>query len=381
MSDPTLVNPVRYDPSFEQPEDGEAETTAELMETMQQIAATMADHTGHAMRSVHAKSHGLLRGELRVHGSLPPQLAQGLFAHAANYSVLLRLSSPPAEELPDNVSLPRGLALKIMGVPGARLPGAEGDTTQDIVLINSPVFSRPDARQFLNDVKLVALTTDKSPGGKQFLSAVLRGTEQVIEALGGKSATLRGMGGHPQTHPLGETFYAQLPLLYGDYMAKISVAPVSPALTALTDAPLDMKDKPDALREAVAGFFREAAAPVEWELRVQLCSDIEKMPIEDASVRWPEDQSPFIAVAALSVQPQAALTAEQSRIADDRLAFSPWHGIAAHRPLGSVMRVRQAVYASSARFRSERNRCPMHEPRIEDAGGTPPVSPLTAASA
>lgn len=374
MSDPTLVNPVPYDPSFEKPEDDEAQTTTELVDTMHQIAVTVADQTGHAMRSVHAKSHGLLRGELRIHQSLPAQLAQGLFARPASYPVVLRLSTPPAEELPDNVSLPRGMAIKIMGVPGERLPGSAGDTTQDFVLIDFPTFGSPNARHFVKAVKLVAKTTDKSPGGKQFLSALLRGTEKVIEAFGGESDAIKGIGGHPQTHPLGETFYTQLPLLYGRYMAKISIVPVSAALTALTGAPLDMKGKPDAMREAVAEFFSRAAAPAEWELRVQLCSDFEKMPIEDASVAWPEDQSPFIAVATLSVQPQAALTAEQSRIADDRLAFSPWHGIAAHRPLGSLMRVRQAVYADSARFRSGRNGCPMHEPRVDDAADAMPAS-------
>ena len=106
---------------------------------------------------------------------------------------------------------------------------------------------------------------------------------------------------------------------------------------------------------------------------MQLCSDIENMPIEDASVTWPEDQSPYLAVATLSVQPQAALTAARSRIADNRLACSPWHGIAAHRPLGSLMRVRQAVYAASSAFRSERNGCPMHEPRVDDAADAMPA--------
>lgn len=218
MSDPTLVNPVPYDPSLEKPEDDEAQITTELMNTMHQIAVTMADPAGHALRSVHAKSHGLLRGELRIHGSLPAQLAQGLFARPASYPVLLRLSTPPAEELPDNVSLPRGMAIKIMGVPGERLPGTAGDTTQDFVLIDFPTFGRPDARHFVKDVKRVAQTTDKSAGGKQFLSALLRGTEKNIEVFGGESDALKVIGGHPQTHPLGETFYTQLPVLYGRYM-------------------------------------------------------------------------------------------------------------------------------------------------------------------
>lgn len=366
MSDPTLVRPLRYDPLFETFEEGEATTTGELLETFLKMETTMADHTGHAMRSVHAKSHGLLHGQLKVLESLPPQLAQGLFARPRSYPVLMRLSSTPAEELPDNVSTPRGLAIKVMDVPGERLPGSEGDNTQDFVMINGPTFGRPDARHFLKDLKLVALTTDKSPGGKQFLSALLRGTEKVIEALGGESGTLKAMGGHPQTHPLGETFFIQLPILYGEYMAKLCVAPVSPALMALTNAPLEMAGKPDAMRDAVGSFFAQLDAPAEWEVRVQLCTDITSMPIETASVAWPEDVSPFIAVARITVGQHAALSPERAHAADDNLAFSPWHGVAAHRPLGSVMRVRKAVYEGSANFRGQRNGCPMREPRGMD---------------
>jgi hypothetical protein len=45
------------------------------------------------------------------------------------------------------------------------------------------------------------------------------------------------------------------------------------------------------------------------------------------------------------------------------MSFSPWHGLAAHQPLGSVMRARKETYRASAKFRGERNGCPMHEPR------------------
>ena len=40
--------------------------------------------------------------------------------------------------------------------------------------------------------------------------------------------------------------------------------------------------------------------------------------------------------------------------------------MAAHRPLGSIMRVRKAVYAMSKRFRAERNGIEIAEPRDVD---------------
>ena len=44
------------------------------------------------------------------------------------------------------------------------------------------------------------------------------------------------------------------------------------------------------------------------------------------------------------------------------MSFSPWHGIVAHRPIGSIMRVRKMAYEMSAHFRAERNGKEMLEP-------------------
>jgi hypothetical protein len=349
-----------FDSAFEQIPEDEADTTAELAQAMRSITEKTYADSGHAWRSVHAKSHGLLVGELQIVAGLPAELAQGMFARPATLPVVMRLSTNPGDVLDDKVSTPRGLAIKVIGVEGERLAGSEGDSTQDFVMINAPAFTAATPKNFLANLKLLAKTTDKAPGAKKALSAVLRGTEAVLEKLGGESATIISLGGHPETHILGETFYTAVPLLYGHYFGKASVAPVSPELTALTDAPVNLKGKPDGLREAVSDFF--AANGGEWELRVQLATDIDKMPIEDASVQWSEEESPYVTVAHIRVAPQSAWSAERVTKIDDGMAFSPWHGIAAHRPLGGVMRARKRSYEMSSRYRGEKNGCPMREP-------------------
>jgi hypothetical protein len=223
------------------------------------------------------------------------------------------------------------------------------------------VFSAPNAQKFLGSAKLLAATTDKAPNLKRLFSAVARGAEQAVEAVGGDSVTLKALGGHPETHPLGETYYSQVPILYGRYMAKVQVAPVAPALAALAGSHVDPKGRPDGLRDAVVEHF--ASEGGEWELRVQLCTDIARMPIEDASVEWPEDLSPYVTVARLRAAPQKAYGDDLARLVDDGMQFNPWHALAAHRPLGSIMRVRKAVYAMSKRFRAERNGSAIAEPR------------------
>jgi hypothetical protein len=65
--------------------------------------------------------------------------------------------------------------------------------------------------------------------------------------------------GYPETHILGDTFYSQAPLRFGGFIAKISVAPKSPELRALTQAPLNVNGVPNGLREAVLEFFRRYA--------------------------------------------------------------------------------------------------------------------------
>jgi|GEM_PF-152949 len=332
MSNATTARPLPYDPSAEQVQDDESETIEALIDTMRKISETTSKDYGRAVRSVHAKSHGLLRGELRVLDDLPPALAQGLFARPAVYPVVMRLSTNPGDIVDDSVSAPRGLTIKVIGVEGERLPGTENHVTQDFVTANAPAFAAPDAKAFLKNLKLLAVTTDTPQVWKKAFSAVMRGAETVVESFGGESPTLKTLGGQRETHILGETFYTQAPLRYGDHIAKLAVAPVSPELTNLTGAPLNVNGKPNGLREAVVDFFSESRG--EWEVRVLLCTDLEMMPVEDASAIWPEDQSPYAAVARINVQPQSAWSETRVTNIDDGLSFSPWHGLAAHPAAG-----------------------------------------------
>ena len=351
---------LRFTASMEVPEQTEAETNNGLIETLGKISQTIFEHSGHATRSVHAKSHGVMRGTMTVLDGLPPQLAQGLFAQPGQYEVAMRFSTLPGDILDDSVSTPRGLAVKVIGVQGPRLPGSEGDATQDFVLVNGPAFAAPTPAKFLANLKMLAATTDKAEGAKKVLSAVARGTETVIEAFGGKSAMVTTMGGQPETNILGETFFSQTPFLYGDYVAKFSIAPVFD-LSKLTGAAIDASASSNALREAVTAHF--AAHGGEWDFRVQLCTDLAAVPIEDASVAWSEDASPYVTVARVVVAPQDTWSAEGVAAIDEGLAFNPWHGLTAHRPLGGVNRARTTTYASSAHFRSQHKGCPIHEPR------------------
>jgi len=356
-----LESPVRFSPSVERPDADEAKTTEALISTLRYINEKTFADGGHAIRSVHAKTHGILQGYLEVDAGLPHDLAQGLFAKPGRYPVVMRFSTIPGDILDDSVSTPRGLAIKVIGVEGERLEGSERDVTQDFLLINGPVFGAPNPKKFLSFLKLLAPTTDKARRLKKILSWVMRRVQRVIVVvLERPSTTVATLGGQPETHILGETFYSQAPLRFGDFIAKIAVAPKSPELKALAQAPLNVNGVPDGLREAVLKFFGRNDGV--WDVRAQLCTDLEHMPIENAAVVWSEEISPYQRIARITVKPQLAWSEARSSAVDDGMLFSPWHGLAAHRPLGGIMRVRKAVYEEAKKFRAERNGRVIEEP-------------------
>ncbi len=95
----------------------------------------------------------------------------------------------------------------------------------------------------------------------------------------------------------------------------------------MIDQTLDTSDDPDAFRTALVGFMRTQGA--EFGLRVQLCTDLDRMPVEDAAVTWPEDESPYAAVARLTLPPRDAYSPARQTYFDGVLAFRPAHSLAA----------------------------------------------------
>ncbi len=353
-----MDSPVRYTPTVETIEPDEAETVRALEEQFRIILDTTSHDYGHAVRSVHAKGHGIARGTLTVADGLPPELAQGLFAAPGRYEAILRISTNAGDILDDSIRLPRGVSLKILGVEGERLPGSEGDATQDFLMVNGPAFAATNPKKFLGNLKLLAKTTDKAEGAKKILSAVLRTFEAALEAVGSQSSTLVALGGAKPVHPLGATYFSQTPFRYGDYIAKFQLVPVS-AIKDYADEIIHAVGRPDAIRENVNEVL--AVQGGTWELRVQLCTDLEAMPIENPTVVWDEKKSPFRTVATLDMPPQTAWEHGTSDAVEDVLFYSPWHGLAAHRPLGGVNRARQDTYRMSGEYRAKFNGCPFHD--------------------
>ncbi len=344
---------LRYSPDVEKPEPDEAETFAELAEVMGHITRTMAERYRHAYRPVHAKSHGILKAKLDVLPGLPPELAQGLFATPRTYDALMRFSTNPGDMLADNVSSPRGLAIKILSALGDVVSESSAPATQDFVCVDSFVFPVPDAKSFLKQLKAIDKTLEFPEGVKHAVSLVAREANQALRAVNIHSATLDGFG-FPAIHPLGESFSTVAPVRYGDYIAKVAFIPASSSLTELTGKHVDLGEGYNPLRDVIRAFFTGETAV--WNVQVQLAlTDQEHFPIEKADVEWSAEQSPWITVATLTAEPQASYSDARQTFVDEQITFSPWHALVAHRPLGNIMRSRLGAYKQMQAYRAQRN--------------------------
>ncbi len=352
---------VPYTDGIETPAADETEVIGNIIQAMTRESQTVAARDGKTVRASHAKSTGLLKGELRVLDGLPSALAQGLFARPGIHPVVVRLAQGPGEVLSDSVSTHRGMSVKVFGVDGPKLGGHEGNDTQDFVLATGPAFPQSGASTFLVAIKGLEKGTALPEAAKQAVSTANRAANAVVQALGGDSPTL-GFFGHTKRSPLADAYFSQAALRWGSYIAKVGVFPVSPDLVAMVDQTLDTGADHDAFRTAVVTHMRTHGA--EFELRVQLCTDLDKMPVEDASVPWAEDESPYVAVARLVLPPQDAYSPARQAYFDDVLSFQPAHTLQAHRPLGSLMRARLATYQALSAYRHGQN----HQTQIEPSG-------------
>ncbi|MBF6353047.1 catalase family protein [Nocardia higoensis] len=356
---------LRYRDDLEQPRPDEERDIDRIITVLRSNLERAYRTYKHGVRDAHAKSHGILRGELTVHSGLPTELAQGLFATPATYPVIARLSSTSGVIRSDQLRGVRGLGIKVLGVTGPRiLPGDQADT-QDFIMVTHREFLFADAHTYLTRGMPTAWVLARLPDAVLNTGATLASAfdRQVLRRLGRRVPPNTAVFIRPNTHILGETFYTSAPLRYGDHIAKMLYIPVSPEVRALREQPVDRRAGINAHQDAVVDFFADHSA--DYELRVQLCTDPVIMPIEDATVAWPEERSPHRAVATIHFDRQDPYTPQRRAFGDDVLSFNSWRGLAAHRPLGSINRLKRRVYEASSNYRHHVDNAPRLEPTAD----------------
>ena len=345
------MSALRYHPAVEQVRPDEQAVIDGIIKGMTTESQTVEKREGHAVRASHAKSSACAVGELKVQDRLPPELAQGLFARPGTFPVAVRFAQGPGENLGDRVSTHRGMSIKVFDVPGERLPGHDSPT-QDFVLATGSTFPAGTAQGFLSQAQKIGLATPMPEAVKSAVSSLARNMNKLLQTVAAPSPTA-DFYGHPFSHPLYDSYHSQVPMRWGDHVAKLAAYPGSPEQFALKDWLLDPHQDEDGFRHAAVRFFAEH--DVVYDLKAQMWTDAETQPIEDASVEWPEGQSAYRTVATITLPRQDAYGPARQRYFDEVMTFRPAHSLVAHRPLGSVMRARLQVYGALSEFRHREN--------------------------
>jgi len=130
---------------------------------------------------------------------------------------------------------------------------------------------------------------------------------------------------------------------------------------------LDLTSAEQVFRQALVAELRER--PFEFDLKVQLCTDLARMPVEKTTVLWPESLSPFVTVAKLRL-PKQDIGGEDNFEKMDNTSMTAWRVTDQHRPLGNIMRSRKEVYRQSSILRHEANHQQRREPKnLEEVFG------------
>ena len=98
----------------------------------------------------------------------------------------------------------------------------------------------------------------------------------------------------PVRNPLLSTYWTMAAVRHGDYVAKVRVAPAAESAENAIHHHLDLSSGPDVFGPTLVDELQAHA--FDFDLQVQLCTDLTAMPVNDSTVEWPEKLSPFVTV-------------------------------------------------------------------------------------
>ncbi len=289
--------------------------------------------SGPMKRAFHPKIHGLVRADLIVEPNLPEELRVGLFAEERSYQAWVRLSNAKRKPQKDSKKDLRGMAIKLVDVPGEKVLDGEKDaTTHDFLLITHPT-----------------LQTDTVKSFQKGIAALLGGIFTMIPYVlnpwnwGVLVRSLQSL--KKFSNILDAQFWSTTPYRMGEEhtAVKYSIRPQK-----LFNTPFPKRPADDFLRQQLVKNLGNGEASFDFLIQKQ--TDPISMPIEDPTKEW---DSPYIKVATLRLRKQEFDSPEQ-RAYGQSLAFTPWHCLPEHRPIGGANRARKKAYEVLSAFRLSR---------------------------
>jgi hypothetical protein len=288
-----------------------------------------------ARRAPHAKGHGCISAEFVICDDIPEELRIGLFQTPRTYPALIRFSNGSSQVQPDWRPDVRGMAIKLLQ-PQAKSDSPYVPLGQDFVLINHPVFFVRNAIDFAD----FATRIKGSGPPLSFFFGISPFRFRLRELV-----ILLQSGLKWPSSPLNTRYWSQTPYRLGSGAVKFGARPLSsPPSTKFSF-------RSNYLRESLT---RKLSAGFSFEFLVQPQTCPSRMPIEDATVDWPEDLSPFRRVAIINL-PAQAFNSPERLVIEENLSFTPWHALPEHRPMGGINRARQKPYPEVSDLRHSLN--------------------------
>ena len=304
-----------------------------------------------AKRPVFLRLHGVAYGRLEVRNDLPQELAVGLFANCGNgYDAWVRFSSDIPDGEPDYQST-CGIGIKLFGVPGEKPLGPQTDaTTADILMQNFPVFFVDNAKEMCNFTRASLDGT-----GDDWLADHPR-TDRILKEMAQEVPTV-----------LGIDYWSVIPFRLGEnHYCKYKLEPECPPHPGRSDY-----DDPTYLEKDLHHRLQQCEA--RFKLLIQVQTNDEQMPLDQATVPWSETDSPPVHAATLILPVQDTHNRGQAEYGE-QLAFNPWRVPEANVPVGSIADVRKVVYQQSADLRRNVNGQTVGEPREPRPAETYPAT-------
>jgi len=402
--------PYRKGVSFENippGENGDISTITKATPELQDKRINLPGQDGKLLRGVHPKSHGCVDATFEINKDINKEFQRGLFRNPGKvYKAKIRFSNASVKVADDlekdargiRQNGSRGMAIKVYDVDGKMIERDKKRKNQDFLMINTPEFAFASVRgyKFLTET-LLASEDGTNPSSLFALVVVLsqinqwglppfpQPTEidlaklkQAAEGSAGKlqiparfsvqdlqelTTTLNIVFTkiQPKTvrNPAQEQYFGASSYLFGPKRVMKFSAAANPSVAQVKfNIPPD-DPSVNYLRKALAASMGEKQTLI-YDFKIQVRDQKDGFGknqelIENTSTTWAKDGiseiDQYQNVAKITISAPQDVSSEKAVQECEDLAFTPWHSLRAHQPIGGINRLRRSVYDSSAYHR------------------------------
>lgn len=294
------------------------------------------------LRGQHPKTNGCVEAVFTVRDDVPLAMRRGLFKVPGRYQAYIRYSNGGAADDRQPESL-HGMAIKVVGVSGEKLVSAPGSSdAQDFVLVDNQVFFSENPLSLSKFMSAIGKAVQAANGGSPAEAKMRFMLDPANQRKYPEIPRILSLFQRDDTlNPLSTTYHSATPyLLAGEgepFLVRYQAVPKRQTVDWLGEA----------MQRQLVGRSEPQSALYDFRV-LRYTGATPEGRAEDPTQVW--ESSELTNVAVIEIPPQDPTQPERLRFCE-QLAFSPWHSLAAHRPLGGINRARKPVYVASAATR------------------------------